>query len=223
MGGRGGEVKEEEVREKEGRRKRRKEKEESYPSPLSLLKSRHSENISAIQLQELMPQKPISVVNTQGDKAVKKACLPLFGDSEGKIILRQEALGSRLGLGKLYCEKHPFPFTSDTSYAVTVSSPGKSPYFTIFLLLFLGKIYRVALTLYLQGFLSPPPLPCSKQLLLPWQHDSVNLLRLHRLYPTWALWRLLASFSCLSSTKRQASGLSHRCLLPGELSAQGRL
>lgn len=86
----------------------------------------------------------------------------------------------------------------------------QSPYFTIFLLLFLGKIYRVALPLYLQG--SPPPLRCSKQSLLPWQHHRINLLRLHRLYPTWALWRLLASFSCLSSTKRQTSRLSHRCL-----------
>ena len=37
-------------------------------------------------------------------------------------------------------------------------------------------------------------------------------MRLRRLYPTWALWRLLASFSCLSSSKRQDPRLSHRGL-----------
>lgn len=88
----------------------------------------------------------------------------------------------------------------------------------------LGKIYRVVLPLSLQGFSSPHPLWCSKQLLLPWQHYRINLLPVDHLYPTWATWRLLPSFSCLSSTKRQTSWLSHRCLSNARaIQPQGRL
>lgn len=38
-------------------------------------------------MPQKLPQKTITVVNTQGDKAVKKARPPLFGDSEGKIAV----------------------------------------------------------------------------------------------------------------------------------------
>lgn len=55
--------------------------------------------------------------------------------------------------------------------------------------------------------LLPHPPPRQKQLLLPWQHYRINLLLLDHLYPTWAVLKLFVSFSCLSSTKSQASYL----------------
>lgn len=52
-------------------------------------------------MPQKLSQKTITVVNTQGDKAVTKAHPPPFRDSKGKTAVCQEALGSRLVLGTI--------------------------------------------------------------------------------------------------------------------------
>ena len=114
--------------------------------------------------------------------------------------------GVLLGLKQIIIWKTPFAFHWGHLKCLGRKRvhPENSQDLTVFFPIFLRKMYRIVLPLYF--CFSPPPTlcdGCQKQLLLPWQHYSINLLLLDHLYTTWAMLWLFVSFSCSSSTKSQ--------------------
>lgn len=165
-------------------------------------------------MPQKLSQKTITVVNTQGDKS----CYESPSTAVRRLQRENSSMtgGTGLPFGSRHnynVKKHHLPFITDASSAGKVDALGKSPYFTIFFLLFLRKNLQSCPASFSPGlFLPSPSVMFGAAAVAMATLQNKLVARLDHLYPTWATWRLLASFSCLSSTKRQTSWLRHGCL-----------